>query len=128
MAQVLGPDFIVLYVRDIAAARQFYTERLGLAIEQRFTRPDFVTFATRPILFGIRQAAPDAAAAPAGPGMDLWLNCDDVEALHTALAGAGTPIVRPPEDTPFGRRFVCRDPDGYVLTIYQAIPLDQVRP
>jgi predicted enzyme related to lactoylglutathione lyase len=127
MAQVIGPDFIVLYVRDIAAARQFYIERLGLAVEPRFTRPDFVTFATRPILFGISQAPPSATGS-ASPGLDLWLNCDDVEALHTALVAAGAPIVRPPEDTPFGRRFICRDPDGYALTIYRAIPLDQVRP
>ncbi len=125
MATVIGPDFVALHVRDLAAAQRFYTELLGLAIDADFTTLAFVTFATRPILFAIREAAP--GDDPATPGVDLWLRCDDADALHAALAARGVPILRQPEDTRFGRRFICRDPDGHALILYTAIPLDQVR-
>ena len=126
MARVLGPDFAALHVRDLPAARRFYTDRLGLVIDPDFTTPDFVTFATRPIPFAIRQAAP--GDDPATPGVNLWLGCDDADGLHAALAAAGVPILRGPEDTRFGRRFICQDPDGHALIVYTAIPLDRLRP
>lgn len=130
MASVIGPDFVALHVRDLAAARRFYTECLGLAVDPDFTTASFVTFTTRPILFAIREAAPGGAGDAgdlATPGVDLWLHCDDADALHAALAARGVPILRGPEDTRFGRRFICRDPDGHALILYSAIPLDQVR-
>ncbi len=57
--------------------------------------------------------------------VNLWLNCEDADALYTSLEAKDVPILQPPEDTPFGRRFVCRDPDGYAPVIYKAIPLDR---
>ncbi len=125
MARVIGPDFVALHVRDLAAARRFYTELLGLTIDPEFTTDSFVTFATRPIPFAIREAAP--GGAPAALPADLWLNCDDVDALHGVLAARAVPILRGPEDTRFGRRFICQDPDGHPLILYTAIPLDQIR-
>ena len=34
MAKLLGPDFISLQVRNLAASRTFYTELLGLTIDE----------------------------------------------------------------------------------------------
>ena len=48
MAKVIGPDFVVLPVRDLPAARHFYTDLLSLEVDPRFTTPTFVTFATKP--------------------------------------------------------------------------------
>ena len=42
MAKLLGPDFISLQVRDLAVARTFYTQVLGLAIDPRFETPEAV--------------------------------------------------------------------------------------
>jgi predicted enzyme related to lactoylglutathione lyase len=129
MAKVIGPDFVALQVRDLAAARHFYTDLLSLEVDPRFTTPTFVTFATKPIPFGIREAAPgvNLSVVQLGEGVDLWLNCDDVDELYASLEAQGVTILQQPEDTRFGRRFICRDPDGYALVLYEAIPLDQVQ-
>ena len=129
MAKVIGPDFVALQVRDLAVARHFYADLLSLEVDPRFTTPTFVTFATKPIPFGIREAAPgvNLTVGQLGEGVDLWLNCDDVDGLYTSLEAQGVIILQQPEDTRFGRRFICRDPDGYALVLYKAIPLDQVQ-
>lgn len=130
MAKVIGPDFVALEVRDLAASRRFYTELLGLAIDPDFTAPNFVTFATSPIPFAIREPLPGVdldAVERVGWGVNLWLNCDDADALYNSWQAHGVPILKEPEDTRFGRRFICHDPDGYVLIVYQGIPLEQVR-
>lgn len=125
MASVIGPEFVALHVRDLVAARHFYTEELGLTIDPDFTTESFVTFATSPILFAIREAAP--GGDPATPGMDLWLRCDDVDTLHAALSAHNVPILQSPQESRFGRMCICRDPEGHTLVLYTAIPLDQAR-
>jgi predicted enzyme related to lactoylglutathione lyase len=130
MAKVIGPDFVALHVRDLAASQHFYADLLGLELDPKFTSPTFVTFATKPIPFGIREPAPGVDLGTLdqlGAGVDLWLNCDDVDGLYASLEANGVPILQQPADTPFGRRFICRDPNGYALIIYKAIPLDQVQ-
>ncbi len=128
MPRVIGPEFVALHVRDLAPAQRFYTEQLGLTIDPAFTNPVFVTFATSPILFGISQTPPEERAdGQATQPLDLWLSCDDADGLHTALVAENVPILQKPEETPFGRRFICQDPDGHILNIYQAVPLEQAR-
>jgi predicted enzyme related to lactoylglutathione lyase len=120
MAQLRGPDFISLQVRNFAASRAFYTETLGLPVDPRFDTPDFVLFDSTTIPFGLSAAKIDLAAAPhPGWGVALWIDCDDVDALHARLAAAGSPIVTPPFDGPFGRTLVFADPDGYRITANQ---------
>lgn len=117
MAKLLGPDFLSLQVRNLAASRTFYTEMLGLTIDERFDTPDFVLFDTNSIPFGLSEAKVNLDEAPqTGWGVTLWLDCDAVDELHVRLAEAGVTIIRPPFDSPFGRAFVFADPDGYRIT------------
>jgi catechol 2,3-dioxygenase-like lactoylglutathione lyase family enzyme len=44
MAELLGPDFFNLQVRDLSASRAFYTEVLGLTEDTSFTAPGVVLF------------------------------------------------------------------------------------
>lgn len=129
MATVIGPDFVAFHVRDLAKSRNFYTELLGMEIDERFTSPAGVTFRTAPIPFTILapSSAVDLTAGPVGLGVTVWFQCDDADALSAVLTTRGVPILQGPEDNPFGRRFICQDPDGYRLVVYKAIPLDQVR-
>jgi len=117
MAKLLGPDFISLQVRDLSASRAFYIEMLGLTEDTRFSAPDFVLFDTNSIPFALREAKAnvDDAQQP-GWGMTLWIDCDHVNELHAKLEAAGTTILTPPYDGPFGRTFVFADPDGYRIT------------
>lgn len=118
MAKLLGPDFISLQVRNFAASRTFYTETLGLTIDLRFDTPDFVLFETTSIPFALSAAQVNLDEAPQpGWGIALWIDCDQVDALHTTLEAAGAIIITPPYDGPFGRTCVFADPDGYRITI-----------
>lgn len=117
MAKLRGPDFLSLQVRDLPASRAFYTELLGLTIDERFDTPEFVLFDTNSIPFGLSAARINLDEAPQpGWGVTLWLDCDRVDALYATLAAAGVTIIVPPYDSPFGRAFVLADPDGYRIT------------
>jgi predicted enzyme related to lactoylglutathione lyase len=114
MAKLLGPDFISLQVRNLSNSRTFYTELLGLSIDERFDTPEVVVFDTNSIPFALRQANVDLKEAP-HPGWG-WIDCDQVDELHAKLQSAGVTIITPPFDGPFGRTFVFTDPDGYRIT------------
>lgn len=117
MAKVTGPDFVALQVRDLARSRQFYTERLGLAVAPQ-SPPNAVVFQTAPIPFAVREPTVDLGAVPRfGWGVALWLACDDADALAASLEAAGVALVQRPQDGPFGRQFSFVDPDGYTLTV-----------
>ena len=117
MAKLLGPDFISLQVRNLATSRTFYTEMLGLTIDERFNTPDFVLFDSSTIPFALSEAKVNLDEAPQpGWGVALWIDCDQVNELHAKMEAAGATIVTPPYDGPFGRTFVFADPDGYRIT------------
>ena len=117
MAKLFGPDFISLQVRNLSASRTFYTELLGLTIDERFITPDFVLLDTNTIPFALSEAKVNLDEAPQpGWGVTLWIDCDHVDELHTKMEAAGAAIITPPYDGPFGRAFVFADPDGYRLT------------
>lgn len=118
MAKLLGPDFISLQVRNLAASRKFYTEVLGLAVDERFDTPDFVLFDTNSIPFGLSAARVNLAEVPQpGLGVTLWIDCDAVDELHDRMQAAAATIIQAPFDSPFGRAFIIADPDGYRITI-----------
>jgi predicted enzyme related to lactoylglutathione lyase len=116
MAKLLGPDFISLQVRNLAASRKFYTETLGLSVDERFDTPQAVVFDTNSIPFGLSQARVNLDEVP-GLGVTLWIDCDHVDELHAKMQAAGATIIQPPFDSPFGRAFIIADPDGYRITI-----------
>jgi predicted enzyme related to lactoylglutathione lyase len=117
MAKLLGPDFISLQVSNFSASRRFYTELLGLTVDERFDTPDVVVFDTNSIPFALRAANVNLDEAPQpGWGIALWIDCDQVNELHAKLQAAGVTIITPPFDGPFGRTFVFADPDGYRIT------------
>lgn len=127
MAKLRGPDFINLQVRDLPTSRKFYTELLGLPVDERFDTPQAVVFDTNSIPFALSAARVNLDEAPqAGWGVTLWIDCDcdNVNDLHARLESAGTTIITSPSDGPFGRNFVFLDPDGYRITANEN-PWDQ---
>ena len=118
MARIMGPDFVALQVRDMEVSARFYEERLGLE-RALGGPPNAVVFATEPIAFAVREPAVDLDAVERlGWGVALWMRCDDAQALHDSLEGAGVEIAQEPFDGPFGRTFSLVDPDGYVVTAH----------
>ncbi len=120
MAKLLGPDFISLQVRNFAASRAFYLDVLGFIDDARFDTSDFVLFDTTSIPFALSQAKVNLDETPQpGLGVALWIDCDQVDALHAKLVAAGATVLTPPFDGPFGRTLVFADPDGYRITANQ---------
>ena len=93
--------FVVEYVEDIATARRFYVEVLGLVVQRE--HPTFVQFES----FAL------ASDAPRDPTIreELYWLVDDAEAAAAGLAGRAE-IVLALETTIFGKVFAVRDPDG----------------
>ena len=117
MAKLLGPDFLSLQVRDLAASRAFYTEVLKLTVDERFDTPEFVLFDTNSIPFGLAVARANLDEMPQpGLGVTFWLDCDHIDELHATLQEAGVNVVVPPANGPFGRSLTFLDPDGYRIT------------
>lgn len=116
----IGPDFISLQTRDLAASQAFYERYLGL-VRSPAGPPHAVVFDTTPIAFALRDLVPGtdlATVAQPGLGVALWLRATDVQGIHDALAADGHPIVAAPIDGPFGRTFTFADPDGYWITLH----------
>jgi catechol 2,3-dioxygenase-like lactoylglutathione lyase family enzyme len=110
MPKLIGPDFIGIQADDLAAARAFYSGRLGLPVLQE--TPDVVVFGSKPVPFAVRKPLVDLTAAHGklGWGVALWFACDDADTLHKELQEEGIAIAFPPKDGPF----------GYTITVHTA--------
>lgn len=117
MAKAMGPDFVMLQVKNLDASRKFYEENVGLEVDPQ-ERPGAVVFRTEPIPFAVREPLVDLDAVERlGWGVALWFKCDDSRELHGALNAVGVQIAQEPFEGPFGWTFAFVDPDGYTVTV-----------
>jgi predicted enzyme related to lactoylglutathione lyase len=120
--ELSGPAFLGLYVRDLAAAADFYENKLGFRRDGEVnTWSVAVAFRSYPIPFAVIQAP---------PGMDLdslprprtvpaiWFKTANSQVVHDALVAEGVPILKPISNGRFGRQFTVVDPEGYAINIY----------
>ena len=107
-------NFVIFNVRDIAAARAFYTETLGFTITSDL--PNFLQFqAPSGATFAIRE---NEAATPTTT-IELWWQVEDADATYAALAQHSAPLLGEPKNQPFGRTFAVKDPAGNIVSFYQ---------
>lgn len=105
-----------LPVADLESAAGFYTDYLGLSVEEfnlgwvaRYTSPDTGAHL---------QLVTHDATAPANPIVSVKV--DDVDAAYAEAQQRGYEIVHSLRDEAWGvRRFFVRAPDGNVLNIVQ---------
>jgi predicted enzyme related to lactoylglutathione lyase len=116
----IGPSFLALQVRNLAASAAFYQDVFGFVPTDR-APPGAVVFGTKPIALALREPVqPLPETGPLGVGMVLWIACDDADAFHDVVVERGANVVAPLRDGPFGRFFVASDPDGYSVTFHTA--------
>ena len=104
-----------LPVADVAAARDFYADYLGLSVEEfdmgwvaRFTTPDGRASV---------QLVTHDATAPQDSAISVHVGADVDEAYEEAKR-RGYEIVHPLTEEPWGlRRFFVRAPDGNVINV-----------
>jgi lactoylglutathione lyase len=112
---LIGLNFVLLHVPDIAAATTFYTEKLGFAIEDQV--PDFVQF-KQPNGNGAIFALSKGEAMPSQT-TELWWFVDNADATLADLKAKGVEVVDEAKDEPFGRTFSIKAPAGYTLYMLQ---------
>ena len=118
MTMPVGPSFIALQVRDLAASVAFYRDVFGFSA-QELNPPGAVVFTTTPIALALREPLrPLPEDGRLGTGMVLWIACGDADALHDQVLERGGTVLSPITDGPFGRFFVASDLDGYALTFH----------
>ena len=115
---VQGPDFVALQWRDLEAGKRFYGEVLGLRLSPS-SPPGAVVFDTKPVAFAVREPLVDLDLTELrGHGVVLWLLVDDAEELLRHLEANHVEIVKGLENSPFGKTFTFRDPEGYLITMH----------
>ena len=96
MTAPVGPDFIALQVRDLAASRKFYAEILGFEAAAH-SRPGAVVFKTAPIPLALREPIrPLPAAGSLAVGMVLWIACNDATRSSSEAAPSSPPLPMAP--------------------------------
>jgi predicted enzyme related to lactoylglutathione lyase len=119
------PVAAIVYVRDVAASLAFYEAVLAVPpqhidddgsygeLEHGETRVGFAAHwhAERNLAIPFRRGDP---REPPG-GFSLYFVVDDVDAAFARAIDAGARAVNPPEEKPWGRTAIARDPDDGLL-------------
>jgi catechol 2,3-dioxygenase-like lactoylglutathione lyase family enzyme len=108
-------DHLSLQVSNYAAARDWYRDVLGLAVE--FEQPERGFGALKDdsdfaIFIG------EVAGAPASTGVGLWYQVADVDAFHRERTARGVVFDHAPQKTPWGYGAQLSDPDGHKLYVW----------
>ncbi len=120
--EVSGPSFLGLYVRDLAAAADFYENKLGFERSNEVNKWSVaVAFHSYPIPFAVIKAPPgmDLESLPRPREVPkIWFKTADSRVVHDALVAEGVPILNPLTRGRFGWQFAFVDPEGYAINIY----------
>ena len=115
-AMKLEFNHAMVYVSDVARARQFYVDRLGFRVLEeadgfyaRLRSPNSTT------TVALHQAEPGVG------GIRLYFESKKLDELCAQLAREGVKFDKPPQDMPWGwRHTYLRDPDGHEISLYYA--------
>ncbi|MCA3279622.1 MAG: VOC family protein [Roseomonas sp.] len=114
------PNFTVLYVTDVSASTEFYTELLGRPPVE--ASPGFALFALKNgMMLGLwrRSEVLPPAADPGGSELSFQVaDPSAVIALHAEWMARGISIILAPAKMDFGFTFLACDPDGHRLRVF----------
>ena len=116
----ISPFFIV---DDLAKSAEFYTTKLGFAVDLMIPEDDpfFAIVRRDAVRILLKQIAPEIKPVPnytrhEWARWDALIICPDPDAIAAELARRGIPFHEPLADTEDGlRAFEIKDADGYVL-------------
>lgn len=107
-------------VTDIARARGFYEQVLGLAITARFEHEgkNWIEYDIGPSTLAISNMS-GAQWKPSADGPSVALEVEDFDAAIAVLRAANVTFVLEPMDSGVCRMAIMLDPDGNSLAIHQ---------
>ena len=107
---------IVIFVTDLAKARAFYVDLLGLPLAgQSEMMMEFFPGASTTL--GVALALQDEARKLVGRHTGLTLKVERIEELCDSLKAGGARFVEPLESSPWGKMAVVADSDGNQLAL-----------
>jgi predicted enzyme related to lactoylglutathione lyase len=113
---------ILLHPSELERSHRFYRDTLGLAIYREFGSPDapgLVFFLGNGFL-----EVSGRSADPQGSALEIWIQVRDVRLEHERLLAAGVPVIRKPQQEPWGLvEMWIADPDGVRIVLVE-VPQD----
>ena len=124
--KLAAPDYVILIVRDLDRALDFYTGVLGLGLAHRSgdyaqlqTGATRLALYTRSAMEKILAIALEPPAANA-PGFEIGFKVPDVDSAFSDFVARGAFPAVPPRDRAWGQRTgYVRDPDGHLIELAQ---------
>lgn len=110
--------FTMYPVTDIARARRFYEQDLGLIVSRVF-QDAWIEYDLADGTFAITTLA-EGVSPSADAGGGIGFEVDNVDAMVTTLRAKGTTVKLEPFSTSVCRMAVILDPEGNALTLHQA--------
>ncbi len=107
---------VVVFVRDLATAKKFYAEQLGLPLAQE-SQMMMEFFPGEGASLGVAVAMHEAALPLVGRHTGITLRVDDIVALCRKLADERVRFAEPLEASPWGKMAVVCDPDGNQIAL-----------
>ncbi len=107
---------VVIFVMDLAVAKKFYVEQLGLPLVQE-TQMMIEFFPGEGTKLGIAIAMHEAAMPLVGRHTGITLTVADIVTLCRELTTAGVKFSEPLEASPWGKMAVVVDPDGNQIAL-----------
>lgn len=119
--EVIGSR-ILLHPSELERSHRFYRDTLGLAIFREFgsrEAPGFVFFLGNGFL-----EVSGRSTDPQGSVLAIWMQVRDVHLEHDRLLAAGVPVIRKPQQEPWGLvEMWIADPDGVRIVLVE-VPKD----
>jgi predicted enzyme related to lactoylglutathione lyase len=107
---------VVVFVKDLAVAKKFYADQLGLPLAQE-TQMLLEFFPGDGTKFGVALAMHEAAMPLVGRHTGITMTVKDIVTLCRNLAAAGVKFTEPLEASPWGKMAVVADPDGNQIAL-----------
>ena len=117
--------FPVIYARDVTRTVEFYERLLGFERRYQFPpdgEPGYVGLRRDDADLGVvHESSPRqmiGARMGDGPRFELFVYVDDVDSAIRSMQAADVPVLREPEDMPWGERIAfVADPEGNPVTL-----------
>ena len=117
--------FIYHQVADIARAREFYEQLLGLKVGIEYEGAPakwWIEYEVAGIAFAIKNFEPSVTKS----GAILALEVADIDAAFAVVRAAKIEITENITEFPRCRSFTVKDPDGNEIILHQLKPIDQI--
>jgi predicted enzyme related to lactoylglutathione lyase len=113
---------VIMAPTDLARSRQWYEQVLGLRVYREFGHGGVATGVVYFLGGGFLELS--SSGSPAGTGITLWLQVQDLGSEWRRLQAAGAKVTKPPTRQPWGLiESWIDDPDGARLVLVE-VPED----